>query len=429
MMIASPWRLFCLALSLLFLCAAAPDAVGNNAIQWRSLKHVQSTIGITNYTWDGDSLCLSNHQHHVRFYTGRKKAEVNGTVVWLNAPTEGVMSDGSWRLAGIDLDFLNLSVLPLRESRAKPLRVLLDPGHGGSDNGACSKNPVIKEKDLTLTLAKRIGAQLKKAGMIVDYTRTTDVALSLDERSRIARKKKADIFISIHANHAGNTDASGVETYILPPSGYPGTAQGTSARGWQIGNRNDYHNTMLGFSIHRKLAATPGTIDRGLKRQSFFVLRETDCPAVLLEFGFLSNQTETCRMLRADWQEHSTAAVVAGVLSYAKKIEPLNTAVAAKRQRDAEANERWRQHLAAKARAAEETTAAKKKTAAPPSPPPAIAANTRVTAPLPKAVSPKPETAPPEEPKIAQADTPKTVQPPSDSQTIFDFYLANEQEP
>lgn len=318
-------------------------------VRWHPLNHVQAAVGVTNFIWDGDSLCLSNQQQNIRFYQGRRRLEVNGTTLWLNAVPDGSVSSGNWRLAGIDLDLLQLAVLPQAEGPLKPLRVMLDPGHGGADTGALGINPAVREKDLTLALAKKLGAKLKKAGMHVDYTRTGDTTLALDERSRLARKKKADLFISIHANHAGNTEAVGVETYILPPCGYPGTAEGSLPRGWQIGNRNDYHNTLLGYSVHRQLAAHANTIDRGLKRQAFFVLRETSCPAVLIEFGFLSNQTETFRMLDTAWQEQSVAAVADGVLSYARKVAALDTAVAEKRGREEEANERWRQHLAAQA--------------------------------------------------------------------------------
>lgn len=349
--------------SLLLLLVLAFSAVrgdtASGTIPWRSLPHVQRALRVSHPLWDGETICFSNSQNVLRFYPGRRKAEVNGTVVWLNAPVEGSGADGSWRLGAVDLDLLQLAVLP-QPSRGKPepLRVLLDPGHGGDDEGARCSDPLVKEKELTLTLAKRIGAQLKKAGLHVDYTRTRDITLSLDARARLARTKKADLFISVHANHASNLDACGVETYVLPPSGYPGTAEGSRARGWQIGNRNDFHNTLLGFSIHRHLASTPETVDRGLKRQSFFVLRETSCPAVLLEFGFLSNAGETRRMLRADWQIQSCAAVVEGVLAYARSAKTLDRAVADKRARDAENNERWRKHLAAQAtRAAVEADA------------------------------------------------------------------------
>ena len=356
---ASSLRFTGLLLLLVLPFSAVRGDTASGTIPWRSLPHVQRTLGATHHVWDGETICFSNSQNVIRFYPGRRKADVNGTVVWLNAPVEGSVADGSWRLAAVDLDLLQLAVLQQTSNgKPEPLRVLLDPGHGGDDDGARCPDPLVKEKDLTLTLAKRIGTQLKKAGLHVDYTRTRDITLSLDARARIARTKKADLFISVHANHASNLDACGVETYVLPPSGYPGTAEGSRARGWQIGNRNDFHNTLLGFSIHRHLMSTPETVDRGLKRQSFFVLRETSCPAVLLEFGFLSNAGETRRMLRTDWQIQSCAAVVEGVLAYARSAKTLDRAVADKRARDAENNERWRKHLAAQAtRAAVEADA------------------------------------------------------------------------
>ncbi len=314
----------------------------------RTLQNVQESMGITNHLWDGDSLTLSNETHQLRFYTGRKKVEVDGTVVWFNAPATGNANDGSWSIAAVDLDFLTLALLPEKSVKPKALRIMLDAGHGGDDEGASSIDPPMREKELALVLAKQIGGALKKAGMHVEYTRTQDTTLTLEERTRMAVRKKADLFISIHANHAANTNAAGVETYVLPPSGFGGTAEGTRARGWQIGNRNDFHNTMLGYAIHSKLVAVTNNFDRGLKRQSFFVLRENSCPAVLLEFGFLSNPSETARMCDTNWQKQCCAAVARGVLAYAGKVEELDAAVLAKRQRDAEANERWRKYLASK---------------------------------------------------------------------------------
>jgi len=342
------FRLNSAILFMLLPCVWTPSARCNPAegAEWRALTHVQQAIGATNYTWNGDSLFFSNSQHSIRFYQGRRKADVDGTTVWLNIQPNGSVPGGDWRLGAVDFDLFQLSVLPQAEGEPKPLRILLDPGHGGDDDGACSDNPPLKEKELTLALAKKIAGHLKKAGMHVDLTRTHDTTLTLDERVGLARKKKADIFLSIHANHADNAEATGVETYVLPPSGYPGTAEGSRPRGWQIGNRNDYHNTLLGFSIHSKLAVQTNATDRGLKRQSFFVLRETSCPAVLFEFGFLSNRGETLKMLTSSWQEQCADAVTAGVTAYAKKIGALDHAVAEKRARDAEANERWRRHLA-----------------------------------------------------------------------------------
>lgn len=331
------------------LCVWPPSARCDPAERtvWRTLTHVQHAVGASHYAWDGDSLCFSNSQRSLRFFQGRRRLAVDGTTVWLNAQPAGSVPGGDWRLAAVDLDLLQLAVLTVTDDEPKRLHVLIDPGHGGEDDGAASRDPALKEKTLTLCLAKEIARRLEKAGMRVDLTRTQDTQLSLDERVRLARKKKADLFLCIHANHAGNAEATGTETYVLPASGYPGTADGSRARGWQIGNRNDYHNTLLGFSIHSKLVAQTNTVDRGLKRQSFFVLRETSCPAVLLEFGFLSNRDETLKMLTPAWQKQCADAVTEGVVVYAKRVAALDRAVAEKRARDAEANERWCLHLAA----------------------------------------------------------------------------------
>jgi len=340
--------LFFLLATFVLLPSVKSDSVSGNTL-WRTLPNVQTAFGVTNYAWDGDSVCFSNEQNLIRFYQGRRKFDVNGTAVWLNAPPDGSVTAGDWRLAATDLDLLLLSVLPKEESAPKPVRVMLDPGHGGEDDGASSKDKDlgVKEKDLTLAMALRLGEHLTASGMQVVYTRTNDTALALDERSVLARKNKADLFVSIHANYAANSEASGVETYALTPCGYPGTAEGSRVPGWQIGNRNDFHNTLLGFSIHSKLAVLAQAPDRGLRRQSFSVLRETSCPAVLIELGFLSNRAETLKMLDEMWQEKCAAAVTDGILTYAKKVEALDKAVADKRARDAEANERWRHRLAA----------------------------------------------------------------------------------
>lgn len=327
------------------LCGNASD----NWISWCSPARIQQVTGTAECAWNGDVACFTNTCTRLCFYPGRRKSEVNGTTVWLNAASDGTFADKTWRLSEIDLDFIRYAMLPRDEHPFHPLKVLLDPGHGGNDEGTRSKDPVVKEKDLTLTIARRLGDKLRQAGFQVVYTRTCDTSLSLDDRARTARKSSADLLISIHANHADNADAAGFETYVLPPCGYPGTADGSRARGWQIGNRNDYRNTLLGFSVQQRLAALPDAIDRGLKRQSFFVLRETDCPAILIECGFMSNEEETRHMLEARWQDRCAAAIADGVRCYAGKVDALDRAIAAKRARDEDANERWRQHLAAQA--------------------------------------------------------------------------------
>jgi hypothetical protein len=124
---------------------------------------------------------------------------------------------------------------------------------------------------------------------------------------------------------------------VINPAGYPGTPEGSRARGFQIGNANDYLNTLLGYSIQSRLVEMDAKApDRGLKRQSFFVLRETSCPAVLVEIGFLSNPSELLKMLEPEWMDTCADSIAEGIFDYASKVDALNVAVREKRNREFE---------------------------------------------------------------------------------------------
>jgi N-acetylmuramoyl-L-alanine amidase len=325
-------RIGCIVL----LCCAWLQGHAQPSVQWKTLKQAEATLGCTNVLWDGDSILFSNATDTVRFYPGRRRATVNGYTVWLNVLPEGNVSNGDWRLGAIDLDFIKLGILTATNGAPKQLHVMLDPGHGGVDGGAQSLAPLkFSEKNLTLDLARLVGARLEEAGMKVSYTRTNDVAIALDERSSAARKAKADIFVSIHANFSPNPLSTGTETFVINPAGYPGTPDGSRARGFQIGNGNDYLNTLLGYSIQSRLAEMDAKApDRGLKRQSFFVLRETSCPAVLVEIGFLSNPSELLKMLEPEWMDTCADSIADGIFDYASKVDALNVAVREKRERE-----------------------------------------------------------------------------------------------
>ncbi|MEI6645865.1 MAG: N-acetylmuramoyl-L-alanine amidase [bacterium] len=307
-----------------------------NGVQWKTLKQTQRALGCTNCLWNGDSVLFSNETNIVRFYPGRRRADVNRCTVWLNVLPEGNVSNGDWRLSAIDLDFIKLGMLTATNGEPKHLHVMLDAGHGGMDDGARSRPPlVVSEKHLTLDLVRLVGQRLEEAGMKVSYTRTNDVALALDERSLAARKAKADIFVSIHANFSPNPQSTGSETFVINPAGYAGTPEGSRARGFQIGNANDYLNTQLGYAIQRHLALMDEKVpDRGLKRQSFFVLRETSCPAVLVEIGFLSNVSELLKMLESEWMDTCADSISDGIFEYASKVDALGVAIREKRERE-----------------------------------------------------------------------------------------------
>lgn len=146
----------------------------------------------------------------------------------------------------------------------------LDPGHGAGDPGAVGKRS--KEKDNVLKVALRVKALLEAAGHSVRMTRSTDVFVTLSNRAKMANDWGADYFVSMH-NNAATAAATGFETFI-----YSGQVS--------VATRN------LQNAVHNAIASSIGIVDRGRKRANYAVLCETEMPAVLIEYAFISNQND-----------------------------------------------------------------------------------------------------------------------------------------
>jgi len=156
--------------------------------------------------------------------------------------------------------------------------IVIDPGHGGKDSGALGING-IQEKDVVLKIALEILRFNEKPESPIDIylTRYTDTLISLSDRTKLAKSLKADMFISLHCNHADNSTARGIEVYV---------ANETS----QYSDESIWFAFQMQNAIHKKL----GFESRGVKFASFQVLKENanSYPSVLLELGFLSNPNE-----------------------------------------------------------------------------------------------------------------------------------------
>lgn len=142
---------------------------------------------------------------------------------------------------------------------------LFDPGHGGRDSGAVYNGRY--EKNDVLNLCNKVGSLLKENGEEVYFTRTTDVDLTLNERSRKENISKFDYFISFHRNAYKPEEARGVETYIFSKGSKMEKFAGTV----------------------NKALINIGFADRGVKTANFHVLKQTRCPAMLIEVGFIDN--------------------------------------------------------------------------------------------------------------------------------------------
>jgi len=194
--------------------------------------------------------------------------------------------------------------------------VVIDPGHGGVDLGARSAGGVL-EKELTLAVAKKLALLLLEQGTDVVLTRATDVFVALAERTEIANRAHAALFVSIHANSAPEKDVAGAETYFLSLEAsddeamrvamtendvfkQEGTAdEGRDRVGAILGDliRTEHlrESSALAASIQRQLARLPGP-SRGVKQAPFVVLTGVNMPAALVEIGFITNPAEAERM-------------------------------------------------------------------------------------------------------------------------------------
>lgn len=200
-----------------------------------------------------------------------------------------------------------------------PKRIVIDPGHGGSDPGAQHKGYGLFEKNLALDLALKLKAQLQSKGFEVFLTRESDIKLSLQERPQIAKRFQADLFISLHFNAASAKDVMGIETYVLTPVGQPSTGRGhleTDDLQMMTGHDWDIPNICLGYAIQAALSDQVKGEDRGVKRARFAVLKSLECPGVLLECGFLSNDQEANRLKQAAYRDLLATAIATGILSY-----------------------------------------------------------------------------------------------------------------
>ncbi|GBE06807.1 MAG TPA: N-acetylmuramoyl-L-alanine amidase [Nitrospirae bacterium] len=236
------------------------------------------------------------------------------------------------------------SVLTLNSEERKRLegikRVVIDPGHGGKDPGAIGPNR-LKEKDVVLAVAKKLGKILKeKHNIEVIFTRDRDVFIPLEERTAIANSKKADLFISIHANASRRRKARGIETYFLNWTNNREAIR-VAARENAISvdkmkqaqdelqmilrdlardNKKD-ESMKLAYNVQNSMVDSLSrdykrVIDLGVKQALFYVLVGARMPSILIEVSFISNYEEEKRLAGKRYKDRIAEAIAKGVNRY-----------------------------------------------------------------------------------------------------------------
>jgi N-acetylmuramoyl-L-alanine amidase len=220
-----------------------------------------------------------------------------------------------------------------RNSGPTHLRIVaLDPGHGGAETGAEGKSGVF-EKDLVLSISRRLREILsERLGLQVILTRDGDAALELDQRTALANNNKADLFLSIHADASPSRDAAGSSVYFLSYSSSDGEGTLASARGrpvsadagldfilWDMAQASHLsQSSRLAEILQEELLAVTGAEkgNRGIKQNTFRVLKGATMPAVLVEVGFISNPSEEELLKTSGYQDKIAEALYRGVLRF-----------------------------------------------------------------------------------------------------------------
>ncbi|EAK0945945.1 N-acetylmuramoyl-L-alanine amidase [Campylobacter lari] len=290
----------------------------------------------------------------------RKKIDINKnqsiTIVQFNKTTvRVVLNSASDFKTNLDLDDEELFIGFEKKAKKIPAKttsktakttikksgkiIVIDPGHGGKDPGTLGDKGV-REKDVVLSVALKLGNELKKRGYRIYYTRSTDKFINLRDRTSMANEKMADLFISIHANAAPNKQRAktlqGIETFFLSPA-----RSERSKKAAELENQSDFEEmnffskqTFLNFLNREKIVASNKlaidvqkkilsnvrkkykVVDGGVREAPFWVLVGAQMPAILIETGYISHSSERNRLTNKNFQELLAIGIANGIESY-----------------------------------------------------------------------------------------------------------------
>jgi len=244
--------------------------------------------------------------------------------------------------------FLFLVTYSQNEEHYSLSTIVIDPGHGGLDDGTSGK--LSKEKDIALAISLKVGNLIKEniPGVKIIYTRDSDVFVPLNERAEIANRNNANLFMSIHCNGNVNTNASGTETYAMGLHKTDGNLEVAKKENSAILYEEDYSTKYEGFDpnsvesyiiftflqntflqqslnyasfVQDQFEIRAQRKNRGVKQAGFLVLWKTTMPSVLIEVGFLTNPKEELYLMSDDGQDYIASAIYRAFKDYKKAIE------------------------------------------------------------------------------------------------------------
>lgn len=226
--------------------------------------------------------------------------------------------------------------------------IVLDPGHGGRDPGAIGYSGSTYEKDLVLQIALKLKKRLEnELDVDVILTRDKDEFVSLQERTEMANRNNADLFISIHINAHNNRKANGIEVYYLSTAKTDGARavealENSVVYDYEGGeeavkkyddlafiladmaqNEHLEESFQQSMKLQQYLVQETTAQDRGVKQANFYVLRGAFMPAVLLELGYITNKAEEKKLKNLSYQEMLVRAICKGIKDFKYKFDRL----------------------------------------------------------------------------------------------------------
>ncbi len=332
-----------LALAMVAACFAAQPLAAFETVRIEGVTCIDAvalgeSFGLRAYWTEPEKrLLLQDAATRVEFEINQREVTFNGEHMFMGDPA--VYHQRSVWISWIDAEKLLGPLLRQGRDRLPPVHtIVIDPGHGIPDNGAENKRLSLKERVLTLDTARQLKKILEARGYKVVLTRTTDFGISPDKktdlrrRDEIAVEVRADLFISIHFNSAGESGTGenigavhGVETYRFTPQHQipiRRSVHKSEDDDANPANKNDSLNTLLGYCIHRALLGELGSFDRGLRPDNLAVLRVAPCPAVLVEGGYLTNDAEARKLATPAYRQQIAEAIADGVRAYARLGQP-----------------------------------------------------------------------------------------------------------
>ncbi len=333
-------------------CATAPSRQGlpSYSLNGTSYFPLVSLCDIRGIQWEYDTFSrtieLSKDAHRVQLRVGDTLALVDGAPKYLRYPVDlhqgTVVAPFRFKEQVLDILFREKKVYTEPVCLITPIRkVVIDPGHGGKDPGAIGRTG-LREKDVNLDIAKRLGQLFKKDGIEVVYTRTTDKFITLPARVDIANSSKADLFLSIHSNANRVRSLKGFEVYYVSPTVNDAQRALSAAK---VGRLDFDRNCALRPSLDLKATiwdmvlthnraeaiSLAGSICKsinhnldvevlGVKGARFYVLKGTRMPAILIEVGFVSNASEERFLKNYYYREKLAESIREGVLNYGREL-------------------------------------------------------------------------------------------------------------